>query len=87
MRWALAGGTIRWMDATGARYLAARLRAGVSVGTTIVLERDDEGSGLHAGERGVVTEITLHGVIVEWDRGLVLTIDPQSVPYRALDAA
>ena len=34
------------MDTIGARHLAARLRAGVPVGTTIVLERDDSDSGL-----------------------------------------
>jgi hypothetical protein len=75
------------MDATGARHLAARLRAGVSVGTTIVLEADDTESGLVAGDRGVVDEITPTGVIVEWERGFRLGIDPQATPYHALQAA
>ena len=75
------------MDALGARHLAARLRAGVRVGTTIVLEHDDPGSGLYAGDRGVVLEITPEGVAVEWERGFSMVVDPQTVPYRTLSAA
>jgi len=75
------------MDTIGARYLAARLRAGVRVGTTIVLERDDTHSGLCAGDRGVVHEITPDGVVVEWERGFSLCIDPQAMPYSKLAAA
>ena len=52
------------MDTIGARHLAARLRAGVRVGTTIVLDSDDAQSGLMAGDRGVVDEITPDGVVV-----------------------
>jgi len=76
----------RGMDPSGARHLAARLRAGVRVGTKIVLDQDDTGSGLVAGDRGVVDEITLEGVVVEWDRGFRLSIDPQATPFHALDA-
>jgi hypothetical protein len=72
------------MDTVGARHLAARLRSGVSVGTRIALDRDDTDSGLCAGDRGVVSEITLDGVVVEWDRGFSLTIDPQTMPYHAV---
>jgi hypothetical protein len=75
------------MDTTGARHLAARLRAGVSVGTTIVLDADDAQSGLLAGDRGVVDEITPDGVVVEWERGFRLSIDPQATRYHALAAA
>ena len=75
------------MDSIGARHLAARLRAGVRVGTTIVLDTDDPRSGLVAGDSGVVDEITLDGVVVEWDRGFRLSIDPQTMPYHALVAA
>ena len=75
------------MDTTGARHLAARLRAGVRVGTMIVLERDDTESGLCAGDRGVVHEITPDGVVVEWDRGFSLAIDPGAMPYSVLTAA
>jgi hypothetical protein len=75
------------MDTVGARHLAARLRARVSVGTTIVLEADDSESGLVAGDRGVVDEITPEGVVVEWDRGFRLCIDPLATPYHALEAA
>jgi hypothetical protein len=75
------------VDTIGARYLAARLRAGVAVGTTIVLEQGSTESGLEAGDRGVVEEITLDGVVVEWERGFSLRIDPEHMPYRALAAA
>jgi hypothetical protein len=75
------------MDTIGARHLQARLRAGVRVGTRIVLERDDADSGLCAGDRGVVNEITLEGVVVDWDKGFRLVIDPVTMPYSALAAA
>jgi hypothetical protein len=71
------------MDCTGARHLAARLQAGVSVGTRIVLDGDDNESGLRAGDRGVVSEITPDGVVVEWERGFSLRIDPLATPYHA----
>lgn len=75
------------MDTIGARHLAARLRARVPVGTTIVLEADDQESGLRAGDRGVVHEITPDGVVVHWERGFHLRIDPERVPYHAFQAA
>jgi hypothetical protein len=75
------------MDTLGARHLAARLRAGVKVGTTIVLDADDTAAGLHAGDRGIVCDITAEGVVVEWDRGFRLHVDPQVTPYHALAAA
>jgi hypothetical protein len=75
------------MDTRGARHLAARLRARVSVGTTIVLENDAVEAGLRAGDRGVVNAITADGVVVEWERGFSLAIDPDAMPYRALEAA
>jgi hypothetical protein len=52
-----------------------------------VLDTDDVRSGLIAGDRGVVDEITPDGVVVEWDRGFRLTIDPQTMQYHALAAA
>ena len=57
------------------------------VGTKIVLDRDDPESGLRAGDRGVVSEITLDGVVVEWERGFSLQVDPEVTPYHALAAA
>ena len=75
------------MDSFGARHLAARLRAGVSVGTRIVLDADDTESGLVAGDRGIVDAITPEGVVVEWDRGFRLSIDPRATRYHALEAA
>jgi len=71
----------------GARHLAARLRARVPVGTTIVLDADDQASGLRAGDRGVVHDITPEGVVVQWERGFHLRIDPDHVPYHAFDVA
>ena len=75
------------MDTLGARHLAARLRAGVGVGTTIVLESEHAESGLVAGDRGVVGEITPDGVVVDWERGFRFSIDPRSTPYHAVEAA
>jgi hypothetical protein len=75
------------MDSAGARHLAARLRARVPVGTTIVLERDAAESGLVAGDRGVVNAITPEGVEVRWERGFSLSIDPDEMPYSAFEVA
>ena len=76
------------MDAQGARDLAARIRAGVSIGTRIELVADlDEESGLHVGDRGVVGRINDSGyVVVRWDRGFELEIDPERTPFRRLAA-
>ena len=72
------------MDPTGARLLAARIKAGVSVGTRIELVADDTGaSGLCAGDRGVVDEISERGLVrVTWDRGIVADIDPDQTKFR-----
>ena len=76
------------MDPLGARLLAARIRAGVSVGTRIELVGDvDRESGLSTGDRGVVDDIDDHGrVRVVWDRGCVVQIDPDQTPFRPLAA-
>ena len=58
----------------------------MSVGTTIRLERDDVESGLRAGDCGVVNEITPDGIVVEWERGFSLVVDPETMPYRRLAA-
>ena len=76
------------MDPHGAKLLAARIRAGVSIGTRIELVRDlgDE-SGLCAGDRGVVHDIGDSGlVVVDWDRGFTFEIDPEHVQFRPLAA-
>ena len=76
------------MDPLGARLLAARIKAGVSVGTRIELvgEPDSE-SGLAQGDRGVVDEIDDAGLVrVVWDRGCVVQIDPDRTPFRSLAA-
>ena len=76
------------MDANGAKLLAARIRAGVSVGMRIELVGDaSDDSGLRAGDRGLVNGIDDDGhVVVEWDRGFVSEIDPGSTPFQKLAA-
>lgn len=76
------------MDPLGARLLAARIRAGVSVGTRIELVEDPHDvSGLSAGDRGVVEDIDAEGMVhVTWDRGVVAEIDPEHTPFRPLAA-
>jgi hypothetical protein len=71
------------MDAHGARILAARIRAGVRVGEDVELLGDAATAGLHAGDRGVVREISEAGnIVVAWDRGFSLEIDPVATPVR-----
>ena len=76
------------MDPLGARLLAARIKAGVSVGTRIELVSDTaESEELHAGDRGVVQDIDDRGrVRVSWDRGVTVDIDPDNTPFRPLAA-
>jgi len=76
------------MDPHGAKLLAARIRAGVSIGTRIELVGDlGEDSGLCAGDRGVVHDIGDSGlVVVDWDRGFTAEIDPTLVQFRPLAA-
>ena len=64
------------MDAIGARLLAARIAAGVRIGSRIELVADSD-TELRAGDRGVVREIEANGaVVVEWERGFDRAIDP-----------
>jgi hypothetical protein len=76
------------MDANGARFLAARIRAGVAIGARIELVKDaGDDSGLCAGDRGVVDQIDERGhVVVSWDRGFASEIDPVSTPIHPLAA-
>jgi hypothetical protein len=76
------------MDPLGARLLAARIKAGVSVGTRIELVSDAaESAELCAGDRGVVQDIDDHGrVRVSWDRGCTVDIDPEHTPFRPIAA-
>jgi hypothetical protein len=72
------------MDASGARLLAARIAAGVRIGSRIELIADGE-SELRAGDRGVVRDIEAGGaVVVEWERGFHSAIDPRRTAYRAV---
>jgi hypothetical protein len=76
------------VDGNGSRHLAARIRAGVGVGATIELTSDQAAwIGLRVGARGVVRKIVLPGrVLVDWESGIQLEIDPHEMPYRALAA-
>ena len=76
------------MDAIGARLLAARIAAGVRIGSVIELMDDsDADPDLRAGDRGVVRGIEAGGaVVVEWDRGFESAIDPRQSAYRSLPA-
>lgn len=76
------------MDTQGARLLAARIRAGVSVGARIELVEDPrDDSGLCVGDRGVVSRIDEDGhVFVTWDRGFATEIDPGSTRINTLAA-
>jgi Domain of unknown function (DUF4314) len=76
------------MDARGSKLLAARIRAGVRVGARIELVVvGDAATGLEVGDCGVVREISDDGlVVVSWDRGFALEIDPDVNLYRRLAA-
>jgi hypothetical protein len=71
------------MDALGAQQLAARIRAGVRIGAVIEVLSDESGEGLVPGDRGVVRSISTAGVMVAWERGFFLEIDPEQTLYRA----
>lgn len=71
------------MDAHGATQLAARIRAGVRVGAVIEVLDDRSGDGLLPGDRGVVRAISPAGVLVAFERGFDLEIDPAVTRYRA----
>jgi hypothetical protein len=75
------------MDAIGARLLAARIAAGVRIGSEIELVSDTD-TELRAGDRGVVCGIEAGGtVVVRWDRGFNRAIDPRQSSFRSLPAA
>jgi uncharacterized protein DUF4314 len=75
-----------YVDARGASLLAARIRAGVRVGARIELVTvADAASGLEVGDCGVVRSFVEDGsVLVHWDRGFALPIDPKVWRYRRL---
>ena len=75
------------MDAEGARQLAARLKAGVWIGMRVELVDAGGEPQLSAGDRGEVESIDQNGrVVVKWDRGFSLEIDPELSPLRRLAA-
>jgi hypothetical protein len=74
------------VDTSGARILAARIRAGVRVGTTIELLSDSaKDSRLRPGDCGTVRDVKQDGhLVVEWDRGFTAEIHPSLATYRPL---
>lgn len=75
------------MDTEGARQLAARIRAGVWMGMRVELVDSGGDPRLAVGDRGVVEAIDDQGnVVVAWDRGFTLEVDPQRNPLRRLAA-
>jgi hypothetical protein len=75
------------MDAHGARLLAARIRAGVRVGSQIEFTGGSALGELLPGDRGTVEAIDDTGdIIVLWERGFELLIDPDTTPFQALAA-
>jgi hypothetical protein len=75
------------MDANGARQLAARIRWGVSVGMTVELLDSGGDARLTIGDRGIVEGIDDQGlVVVRWERGFTLEIDPDRTSVRPLAA-
>ena len=75
------------MDAYGARLLAARIRAGVRVGSQIEITGGSALGELQTGDRGTVASIVDTGdIVVLWDRGFELQIDPDTTSFQALAA-
>jgi hypothetical protein len=71
------------MDASGARHLAARIRAGVRVGQFVEVVGHDGVDQLRVGDRGVVRDIDQDGsVLVAWERGFSLAVDPAATILR-----
>jgi hypothetical protein len=76
------------MDIQGARLLAARIRAGVRIGSHIEFTGAPEThERLRPGDRGVVKDIVESGdILVVWDRGFAIVIDPDTTPFQPLAA-
>jgi uncharacterized protein DUF4314 len=75
------------MDAHGARLLAARIRAGVRIGSRIEITGPSPFGELRQGDRGTVQAIADTGdIVVAWERGFALEIDPDTTPFQALAA-
>lgn len=74
------------MDIQGARLLAARIRAGVRIGSQIEFTGASH-EQLRTGDRGVVQDIAATGdIVVAWERGFALSIDPDKTPFQQLAA-
>jgi Domain of unknown function (DUF4314) len=74
------------LDIQGARLLAARIRAGVRIGSQIEFTGSSH-ERLRAGDRGVVKDIDETGdIMVSWERGFALQIDPDTTSFQPLAA-
>jgi hypothetical protein len=74
------------LDIQGARLLAARIRAGVRIGSQIEFTGSSH-EQLRAGDRGVVKDIDETGdIMVSWERGFALQIDPDTTSFQPLPA-
>jgi len=76
------------VDAYGARLLAARIRAGVRVGAQIEFTGSPAShEQLRPGDRGIVHDIVDNGdIVVDWERGFSLEIDPEKTPFQQIAA-
>ena len=76
------------MDTQGARMLAARIRAGVRVGSQIEFRGSSHSHAeLRPGDRGVVRDIVGNGeILVAWDRGFASEIDPDTTQFLTVAA-
>jgi hypothetical protein len=73
------------MDVRGAGELAARIKAGVRIGTRVELVAHVSDPRLQPGDAGFVVGIEAEGrLLVRWDRGL--TLDIEQAPLRLLPA-
>jgi hypothetical protein len=79
---------MRDMDTAGARFLAARLEAGVRAGSIIQLLSDTaDASPAQTGDIGTVQDIKEDGnILVQWDDGFTSDIHPTRSSYRVIAA-
>ena len=73
------------MDIQGSRLLAARIRA--ESGSAARSSSRALSDQLRAGDRGIVQDIADTGdIVVIWERGFSLRIDPDTTPFQPLAA-
>jgi hypothetical protein len=72
------------VDSLGARLLVDRIRAGVTVGRVIKVERDAPELDLCVGDAGTIRDITPEGWLVAWEKGTTFVVDPAAVGARVM---